>query len=255
MGTSLRRNWTREETILAFELYCTIPACKVTVRNERIIALAHAIDRTPGSVKLKLQNFKAYDPNYTQDGRLGLSHGSKTDKTIVEEFLGNWDAMVSEAIHIRATIGIATSNELTEQFPKGETVQRIVQTRIGQNFFRNAVLSAYNNTCCITGIACPELLIASHIKPWCAADCVGEKTNPQNGLCLNAFHDKAFDRGLITVNTEYEIIVSSKVKKFNNSTTLSEWLYAYEGKRIQIPERFAPKQEFIEYHNDVIFQH
>lgn len=58
MESSFRRNWTREETILAFELYCTIPAGKVTVQNEQIITLAHAINRTPSSVKLKLQNFK-----------------------------------------------------------------------------------------------------------------------------------------------------------------------------------------------------
>lgn len=177
------------------------------------------------------------------------------DKAIVEEFLGNWDGMVSEATHIKSMLGVATPQEQIEQFPRGETAQRVTHARIGQDFFRNAVLSAYDNSCCITGIVLPELLITSHIKPWRVSDCLGEKTNPQNGLCLNAFHDKAFDRGLFTINTEYTIIISSKAKKIDHNPTLSEWLHAYDGKKIYIPSRFAPKREFIEYHNDVIFQH
>ena len=74
-----RRNWTRNEVILAFELYCTIPSSKVTANHEAIVALANLIGRTPNAVKLKMQNFKTYDPSYTSDGRVGLSHGSKLD--------------------------------------------------------------------------------------------------------------------------------------------------------------------------------
>lgn len=65
----------------------------------------------------------------------------------------------------------------------------------------------------MTGISISELLIASHIKPWKVSNNEDEKTNPRNGLCLNALHDKAFDRGLITIDKNYKIIVSSKLKE------------------------------------------
>ncbi|UQZ90580.1 hypothetical protein C4J81_15745 [Deltaproteobacteria bacterium Smac51] len=96
-----RRNWTLEETILALELYCTIPSEKVNSSNEQIVNLAKTIGRTANSVKLKMQNFKAYDPNYFRDGRIGLNHGSKLDRTVVKQFLNNLDALFAEARKIK----------------------------------------------------------------------------------------------------------------------------------------------------------
>lgn len=82
------------------------------------------------------------------------------------------------------------------------TREQMVHVRVGQNYFRNAVLSAYESRCCMTGISVPEFLIASHIKPWKSSDDKKEKANPRNGLCLNALHDKAFDLGFITVDKD-----------------------------------------------------
>jgi len=83
------KNWTKDETMLAFELYCLIPKGKDTITNPQIINLASAINRSVSSVKLKLQNFKSYDPSYTHDGRVGLSHGSKLDEQVCKAFLYN----------------------------------------------------------------------------------------------------------------------------------------------------------------------
>jgi len=87
---------------------------------------------------------------------------------------------------------------------------KIVQTqvRIGQNFFRKAVLSSYNWQCCITGLTLPRLLVASHIIPW--RDDSSNRLNPKNGLALSMLHDKAFDIGLITINENMTIRVSRK---------------------------------------------
>ena len=60
--SEVRKNWSRDETILAFELYCTIPSNKVTKNNNQIKELANAIGRTPDSVKRKLQNCKSFFP-------------------------------------------------------------------------------------------------------------------------------------------------------------------------------------------------
>lgn len=67
------------------------------------------------------------------------------------------------------------------------------------------MLSAYNNTCAITKIKINEFLVASHIKPW--AKDQNNRLNPHNGICLNSIHDKAFDRGLITIDKDYNIVI------------------------------------------------
>lgn len=248
-----QRNWTRDETILAFELYCTIPSSKVTIHNEDVVSLARLLGRTPGAVKLKIQNFKSFDSSYTADGRVGLSHGSKTDKEVVEDFIDHWDKMILEADNVRKKLGLPVEYNEIAEVPHGHSQEQTVRVRIGQSFFRKAVLSAYRSSCCVTGIELPELLIASHIKPWSASDDGKEKVNPQNGLCLNAFHDKAFDKGLFTLSLDYQVIVSETVKSTSNDTLIS-LLLAYEGRRIFLPTKFLPKKEYLEYHNDVVFR-
>ena len=118
---------------------------------------------------------------------------------------------------------------------------------------RQAVLSAYQRRCCITGVSETKLLIASHIKPWRSSDIKSERTNPRNGLCLNALHDKAFDQGLITLNDKYEVVLSTSLQSCDMDQDTREWFNSYEGKQIHLPDKFLPDKEFIHYHNDVIF--
>mgnify|MGYP000817520861 FL=1 len=99
----------------------------------------------------------------------------------------------------------------------------------------------------------PALLVASHIKPWAVSDPKTERTNPCNGLCLNALHDKAFDRGLITVLPDYTVRVSKELKKTGPDSE-TEWLLSCDKQKITLPEKFLPAREFLEYHNDMIFE-
>jgi putative restriction endonuclease len=250
---SKRRSWTWEETVCAFELYCTIPSSQLTASNNQVKILANAIGRTANSVKLKIQNFKAYDPSYTADGRVGLRHGSKLDREVVGQFINDWSAMAIAAAECKASIHLTETGETDEIVPVGYSREQILKIRVGQSFFRRAVLSAYNNKCCVTGIALPELLTASHIKPWSVADDATEKTNPHNGLCLNAFHDRAFDRGFFTVTPNYIVKISPALK--NGAEPLRSWLLYYDGAKITLPSRYMPKRELLEYHNDVVFRH
>ncbi|GHT06921.1 endonuclease [Planctomycetales bacterium] len=251
-----RRDWTNDETILAFELYCTIPSNQVTVANLQVIAFANAIKRTPSSVKLKLQNFKSYDPDYTRNGRVGLNHGSKLDAEVSQKFYRNWDALVIEADQIKQRFKFGaptTTTPVVEQhIPVGRDKTQLQKIRVGQTFFRQALLAVYEGKCCITGLAITELLRASHIKPWAQSNDVNEKTNPQNGLLLNALHDAAFDNGYITINREYKIVVSSKIGECVNKINRM-FFTQYAGKSIAVPNKFKPAQEFIEYHNDIVF--
>lgn len=86
--------------------------------------------------------------------------------------------------------------------------ERLVVQRVGQSVFRDGLLTVWEGRCAITGLAVPELLRASHIKPWadCASD--AERLDAFNGLLLAAHLDAAFDAGLITVEDDGVVVVS-----------------------------------------------
>jgi putative restriction endonuclease len=248
-----RRDWTREELIVAFNLYCKIPFGRIHIRNPEIIALARAIGRTPSAVSWKLANFARLDPSLQQRNISGASHGSQAEIEIWDEFQDNWEkrAFESEELLIELEGLVIPPVEVLPNFPEGKTRESLVRTRVNQNFFRRAVLAAYEGRCCITGLAIPQLLSASHIVPW-AID-LKNRTNPSNGLCLNAIHDRAFDCGLLTITLDLKVKLSTKVKGKHADSAVHELLSKYEDVAISTPRRFAPDKEFLRYHNDKIF--
>ena len=252
------QKWTREETILAFELYSRTPFGKIHSRNEDIIRLANLIGRTPGSVGLKMSNLASLDPSLRNRGIVAMPHTSKLDSEIWNEFCEDWESLSYQAQVIldkydnrRYQDGKCGTDFI--QLPEGHMIESYSKERVGQGFFRKAVLSAYNTKCCITGVSLTELLVASHIKPWKDSDPKTERTNPRNGLCLNSLHDKAFDQGLITLDDSYRIILSSRINEAFMDRNTRDWFVFYKDKEIQLPNKFLPDKSFIEYHNDVIF--
>ena len=87
------KKWSREETILAFELYCRTPFAKIAKTNKDIINLANLLGRTPSSVGLKMANLAHYDPEIQKQNLSGMAHGSKLDAVVFAEFAGNWEAL------------------------------------------------------------------------------------------------------------------------------------------------------------------
>jgi len=250
--------WSREETIVAFDLYTRTSFGKISSTNIDVINLATLLRRTPNSVALKMHNLAHFDPALRKRNVMAMSHGSKLDSSIWEEFNDDWDELAVQARYILEKLNEESCDKLTlnpevELYPEGLDKEQLARNRIGQYFFRMAVLSAYDNRCCITGLAIPELLIASHIKPWKDSDIKTERTNPMNGLALNALFDKAFDRGLITINLDYKIFISSRIKPTLVGNAVEDWMLSYAGRKIILPNRFLPKKEFLEYHNDFIF--
>lgn len=94
--------------------------------------------------------------------------------------------------------------------------------------------------------------MASHIKPWAVDE--DNRLNPHNGICLNSIHDKAFDKGYLTIDKKYKIIISDKLKDLYSSGFIKDVFQKYEGQKIILPQKFKPSAEFLEYHNDVIFK-
>jgi len=246
-----RRDWTREELIVAFNLYCKIPFGRIHIRNPLIIELAKSIGRSPSAVSWKLANFARLDPALQKRNIAGATHGAQAEVDIWNEFNNNWEKLAFESERLLESItGLAPSAEEETEFPEGRTRETIVRTRVNQGFFRAAVLAAYGARCCITGLALPQLLNASHIVPW-SVD-VRNRTNPRNGLCLNAIHDRAFDCGLITVIPDLRVRVSPKTGSATDRAA-EEFLYRFENAPISLPRRFAPDENFLRYHNEHVF--
>ncbi len=249
MSRTERKPWTREELILAINLYCKTPFGKIHVRNPEILDLANRMGRSPGSVSYKLANFASIDPSLD---RKGASHTSKLDLEVWNTFFENWEAMASESELAMA----ALKNEIPkfdfDQAMEGQMKEVVTKVRINQNFFRQMILASYNNTCCITGISIPDLLIASHIVPWSVDE--KNRLNPMNGLCLNALHDRAFEKGFITISEDFRVIVSPQLGIPGNTNEKHILITNYSNTKIVLPNRFVPDQKFLEYHRNNIFR-
>lgn len=252
MSDKRRNEWSREELILAINLYCKTPFGRIHYHNPEIIELAGLIGRTPGAVSYKLANFASIDPSID---RKGASNVSKLDKQVWNEFFNNWDEMIfeSETKMTKLTKGeeLLLSPDIFE-IKEGKMRESVVKTRVNQSFFRQMVLASYESSCCITGLSIPELLVASHISPW-AVDSKN-RLNPCNGLCLNALHDRAFDTGLITIDDELRVVVSNRVHRSKSPDGLKEFLFNYAGKNIRLPSRFLPDHQFLSLHRQNVFR-
>jgi predicted restriction endonuclease len=246
-----RKPWTKEQLKLAFYLYCQLPFGKLHFRNPKIIELSALIGKTPSALAMKLVNFASLDPAIQNRGRKGLGNASTADKEIWNEFHNDWEKLTTECDAVFHNNSPSTvESELPDY--TGKTHNAIVSLRLGQAFFRKAVLASYQNICCISGVSLPQLLIASHIIPWSEAK--ENRLNPSNGLCLSAIHDRAFDKGLITVMPDYTIRVSKILKENTSSSQQMELLITIDKQMIKLPEKFLPNKDFLCWHNKNIFK-
>lgn len=246
--------WSREELILAFNLYCKIPFGTIHIRNPQIISLAKILGRTPSAVSWKLANLASLDPTLKKRNIAGASHGAKLDAEVWEEFNNNWDKLSFESERLLAEkLGKSVEKVAdieTFDLPKaGIERKAFIKIRVNQSFFRKAVIASYDSKCCITGLGIPELLNASHIVPWSKDE--ANRVNPRNGLCLNAIHDRAFDRYLLTITPEYKVKISKLIKGNDADTAIQDFLLRFDGSEIRLPTRFLPDVNFLRHHNKI----
>jgi len=250
------RVWSEDETLLAFRLYCTTPFGRIHTGNPQIQRVAKLIDRTPDALAMKMLNLASFDPRVIERGRVGLQNASKRDGEIWHKFHDRmsdlfWASEQALKRINKSSESAPLSLKLHTFFGPTE-VLREVPARRAQRFFRETVLTAYGYKCAISGIDKPELLNASHIIPW--AQSVERRTDPSNGLALSALHDRAFDRGLITVSEEMVLEVSSALKIKRPNSVIRVAILEFEGKAIAPSERFAPDPRALAYHRNKIFQ-
>jgi putative restriction endonuclease len=248
------KDWTREEHILAFNLYCKIPFGSIHMHNPRVIQLAQLLGRTVGSVSLKLSNFARLDPALQARGIRGMSHGAKGEVDIWREFAAHPESLAFESERLLADrlgqpIEQVADVDTGDLPPAGLEREATVRVRVNQSFFRRRILSAYNFRCCVTGLTIQPLLTASHIIPW--AEDEKNRLNPKNGLCLNALHDRAFDRHLMWIEDGFVIHFSPQLHKISkDQTETTRWLTSFEGSRLLLPKKFTPDPEFLKRHGE-----
>jgi putative restriction endonuclease len=256
---AVSKKWTRDELFVALNLYHRLRFGQLHARQPAIIQLAEKLGRGANSVAMKLVNLASLDPAIKLRGRKGLSGASALDRTVWSEFHADLNETVPASEEaLRKLFGAFDGSEL-EVIPQvGVRVRKLpasgvtetmgnVKMRRGQDYFRDAVLNNFGGRCGVTDLGVRDLLIASHILPW--GSHVAERLNVRNGLCLSRLHDAAFDRGLVSFDDKYRLLLSKKLRAELPQRSVAENFGAYEGEALRFPDdAVAPELEFLARH-------
>jgi hypothetical protein len=117
--------------------------------------------------------------------------------------------------HLAISATAKATSDITDIFKSGldkTTKQRLVDARLGQGAFREALLEIWHGKCAITDCDIKIVLRASHIKPWSESN-DNERLDPANGVLLVASLDALFDEFVITFTENGTLRVNSCVKR------------------------------------------
>lgn len=250
-----RKNWEGWELTLALNLYSITPYSRISARNPDIIELAHTIGRTPGAVSYKLANFASLDRKTIEANKKGFTNGGKLDKVI-------WDRYTDQEGYLQLTELLEASLDLIEPLglkPKylaslmdpllptaTATTEVLVlrRERVNQNYFRQAVLANYNQVCAITGCRISSLIEAAHILPW--SEFPESRMTVSNGLALNSFLHKLYDKNLMGISEEGQVFVAPTILKNNALGSFTDFFTEINRTKINFDKVLhAPKQEFL----------
>jgi len=256
--------WKRNELLVALNVYHKLTFGQLDQRQAVVIGVSEKLGRTPGSLAFKLVNFASLDPALRMRGIKGMEGCSKLDREVWDEYQQNpletvpeseaalrklCDVRENQDLELLPGQGIVVSNGNLP--PETEALGQ-VKLRLGQGYFRNAVLNNFGGRCGVTGLPLRELLVASHIVPW-AADAT-ERLNVRNGLSLSRLHDAAFDRGLITFDDEYRLVLSPVISRIPENRSVVEAFTNYAGQALLFPDdSIAPDPALLARHRKDIF--
>jgi putative restriction endonuclease len=213
---------------------------------------------------------KTYSPIQPDNG----NGNQKAYLTEVDQAVFNLISARTDYDHRAAAIGGANSltfdivngilddqveREIANDISIDDTVRKaIISARRGQGKFRRNV-EAIEPRCRLTGIKNPNLLIASHIKPWRICDTAHERLDGMNGLLLTPDADLLFDRGYITFGEDADVLVSSRVDRYDlrrlgfDQLALESFGFAEAPSAWNKPD-FAPEQQrYLAYHRTEVF--
>jgi putative restriction endonuclease len=244
------KNWTEKETIVAFNLYCKLPFGKLNQNNPEIIKLANILGRRPSAVNMKLCNIARFDPSLQSRGIAGLTHGARLEKMVWDRFVDNPNELAFESERLIAEFSHQSIEDAididTMPLPVATERESIVRIRVNQSFFHDVVFSSYNHRCCISGVADDRLLEACHIVGW--AEDENNRTNPRNGLCLNLFFHRAYDKNLLAITPDLTVAISEELLENTKEEKFRSYLQFVDGQKISSPDKFSPQRDLLDKH-------
>lgn len=241
-------NWTRDELLVALYVYSQIIFKKSNKDNPFIIKYATMLGRTPAALNMKVGNIGSCDKELKEKGIVGLTHPGQATIDLWAEFQTDPNRIAYESEVAVAKLRGQTVEELVgmeiANLPVGRDREALVRQRIGQDFFRRSVLSAYHDHCCVSGVGNSELIEACHIVDW--SDDTTNRTNPSNGLCLNAFFHKAYDALLMGITPDGIVKFSDQMMAETTDEEFRAYLQQLQGAKIRAPDKFTPSPDLLD---------
>ncbi|OSQ39825.1 HNH endonuclease [Thalassospira mesophila] len=260
------RKWIESELLVALKVYFELEFGQFHQYQPRIIEISKLLDRTPSSLAMKLCNFASLDP--AMNGK-GLKGASNADREIMSAFVADPEGIVAkvEDAFTKLVLSDQYASENTRDTPPSHQLDEgamsfsglppkvtesvsLRKNRVGQSFFRTAVLSGYRHQCGVCGLNMPELLVASHIVPWKVDPHL--RLRPDNGIALCSIHDKAFDLGFWTLDSQLHIKLSQSLKNAESDILMS-YFGKFGGGALNLPYRFTPNGECVNWHRENVF--
>ncbi|MFG6157619.1 HNH endonuclease [Halomonas sp. 1390] len=246
-----RKAWTDHERLLALSLYCRLTFGQLHSGRPEVVGLAERLERSASSVAMKLTNYASLDPEVLALGKKGLPGASQKDRLLWQRFIAEPHAVSHECEQawaglVEAADAAESASSETSDDTFGWDVMSLQKRRVGQALFRKAVMIRYDTRCVITGLRHEDLLIASHIVPWHALP--DSRLDPANGLCLNALHDRAFDKGLLAIDGQDRIRIAPELGDADASGRLQHQLCDLDGRPLNPPGSAFPNRDYLAWH-------
>jgi putative restriction endonuclease len=168
---------------------------------------------------------------------LGIAPGHY--QAVLPCFIADWNAATLKARVAFGLPGQPISAPPDTAFERRYAL-RAVKQRLHQASFREAIITAYNGRCALSGLPEPLLLDAAHIVP----DKEGQFGQPvvPNGIPLSKIHHAAFDAHLIGIDPDYRLHVSDRLLALNDGPML-EALKCLNGQPIHLPSRIKDRPD------------
>lgn len=247
--------------LVALNLYSKTPFGQIDQSNPEIQNLADILDRTAGSVGMKLANFAAIDHTIDQSG---LENYGKKDEEIWNKYWDQLDELAGLSEFILASYQTDKSiqtkfdgeieglNPVHGEF-KFEEIRKIFgkevradqKRRLGQQFFRDSVLSNYGYKCCVCRLKQSPLLEAAHIVDWSETDDPNTRVDPRNGLAMCSIHHKSYDKQILTIDPESKVIQLSDSVKVEETPGAKSMFQDFQDRAIFIPDKFGPDERYL----------
>ena len=154
-------------------------------------------------------------------------------QAIIPTYISGWDA---NALKARIVFGIQDQADYVapESVSERRYALQTVKQRLHQASFREAVITAYNGRCALSGLPEQRLLDAAHIISD-KDERLGQPVVP-NGLPLSKIHHAAFDAHLIGIDPDYRLHVSERLLDLRDGPML-EALKQLDGGMLHLPAR------------------